>query len=78
MFDVIEAGKTLVGYIDEGDLMSALSYFEGEIRPNVMEMETNEHQEIVDLFKSVFDAIDNEEWHAALETAEKVRGIIYG
>lgn len=78
MFDVIEAGKTLVGYVDDGDLMSALSFFEGEIRPNVADIENDENQEIVNLFKSVFDAIDNEEWHVALETVEKVREVIYG
>lgn len=72
MFDLINASKTIVNYVEEGDLMSALSYFEGEIRPAVKLIDVHENQQLLDLMKSALDAIENEEWQITLEVVDKI------
>lgn len=72
MVDLIETCKTLVNYCEEGDLMSALSYFEGEIRPNLDEIDGSEHPEILSMLTEAADAVAEEEWATALELVDKL------
>jgi hypothetical protein len=72
MFDLTNATKTMVNYCEEGDLMSALSYFEGEIRPVLTSMDSYENQQLLDYMKNILEAIDNEEWQTGLEIVDKV------
>jgi 2'-5' RNA ligase len=72
MFDLKEAARTIVNYCEEGDLMSGLSHFEGEVRPNIIGVETHEDQELLNLMKEALSAIDEEEWQRGLETVDKL------
>jgi hypothetical protein len=78
MFDLVEAAKTLVNFCDDGDLMSALSYFEGEVRPEITEIETHEHAEILACMKTALLAIDDEDWSVALEAVDKMSAVLNG
>lgn len=62
----------MVNYCEDGDLMSALSHFEGEIRPAITLMESHENQQLLELMKGILNAIDNEEWQTGLEIVDKV------
>lgn len=72
MVDLIEICKTLVNYCDEGDLMSALSYFEGEIKPNLDSIDSSANPELSSLLLEAADAVNEEEWATALELVDKI------
>ena len=78
MFDIIESAKTIINYCDDGDLMSALSYFEGEVRPHISVMESNDHVELFECMKTALSAIDDEDWSVALEIVDKMSVILNG
>jgi hypothetical protein len=72
MFDLVEAAKTIVNYCEEGDLMSALLHFEGTVRPQLIDMESHENEELFSYMKIALNAIDEEEWNVALEVVDKI------
>lgn len=72
MFDLINATKKMINYVEEGDLMSGLSYIEGEIRPAIEAIDIHENQQLLDYMKNILEAIDNEEWQTGLEIVDKV------
>ncbi len=78
MFDIIESAKTIVNYCEDGDLMSALSYFEGEVRPQLETLENSEHSELFACMQTALTAIDEEDWSSALEIVDKMSLILNG
>ena len=72
MFDLEESAKVIINFCDEGDLMSALAYFEGEIRPQLSSVQSHTNQKLLDIMNGASVAIENEEWHTALEAVDKM------
>jgi hypothetical protein len=64
--------KAVLNYCDSGDLMTALSYFEANVRPIVENLESYENTELLTILKDQCNLIDNEEWHSALVNIDKL------
>jgi hypothetical protein len=78
MIELFEGCKKLVEFAESGDLMSALSYFESELRPVIEDTETYHNEELLKLLKEMCVYIENEEWAAGLENVEKLSDIVNG
>ena len=76
MVDLVEGSKTLVEFCENGDLMSALSYFEGELKTVIDNTTTYQNEELLKLLKEISVYIENEEWAGALENVEKLDSIL--
>lgn len=76
MVDLFEGSKILVEFCENGDLMSALSYFEGELKAVIDSTTTHQNEELLKLLKEMSVYIENEEWAGALENVEKLNSIV--
>ena len=68
--------KKLVEYIEGNALMTALGYFEGEIRPIVEDLDTYENQDLFNILKELCVLISNQDWNDALINIEKMKEIL--
>lgn len=73
---IIDLAKEVVGYCEDGDLMTALSFYESEIRPAVEDLESHELQDLLDVMKSQAELVDNEEWQKVMENVDKMGTIL--
>jgi hypothetical protein len=78
MVELFEGSKTLVDMAEAGDLMTALSYFESELRPVIEDTKTYYNEDLLKLLKEMCIHIDNEEWTDGMENLEKVSIIVNG
>ncbi len=76
MADIKDLVEEIVGYVDSGDLMTALSFFESEIRPVVEATDTYHNQDMLDILREQCTLIDNEEWNSVLINVEKLKGML--
>ena len=68
--------KKLIEYVNGNALMTALGYFEGEIRPVVEDLDTYENQELLNSLKELCVFISNQDWNDALINIEQMSEIL--
>ena len=68
--------RTIIDYVDENNLMVALSYFEDEVRPIVENLNEYENQEILKILKEQCVLIGDQDWNSALNNIEKLREVL--
>lgn len=68
--------KDVIDFIDENNLMTALSYFEDEIRPVVESLDTYKNQDLLEILKEQCVLISEQDWNSALNNIEKLREIL--
>lgn len=73
---LIEIATEVVRLTVDGELMSALTYYEENIRNYVADIEFHEKQELLEVMKSQADLIDDEDWQAVLENVERMEAIL--
>jgi hypothetical protein len=78
MFDLEESANVIINFCNEGDLMSALSYFESEIRPHLPSVQFHTNQKLLDIMNGASIAIENEEWNTALEAVDEMSNLLNG
>jgi hypothetical protein len=76
MADIKNLVEEIVGHVDSGDLMTALSFFESEIRPVVEATDEYENPEMLDILREQCTLIDDEEWNSVLINVEKLKGML--
>lgn len=70
--------KTVVDYCDSGDLMTALSYFESNVRPVVESLDNYANEELLEILKEQCQLIDDEEWQSALRNIDRLSELLNG
>lgn len=75
---LVEVAAQVVEYVEQGDYMTALSYFESEARDVITSMETHDNQALLDLCKVQVGLIDEENWQQVLYNCETMREILNG
>lgn len=76
MDKLIEQSNIIIGHLDNGDLMSCYSIFEAEVR-NMLD-ELDQEEELVKLWQTQRDYVDDEDWAAVMENIENIRAVING
>lgn len=75
---LIESATQLLDYVDNGDYMTALSYFEAEVREVLDSMETHENQALLDIMKTTSQLVDEENWQQILYNCETMKELLHG
>lgn len=70
--------KKIVEHVDNGDLMTALDFFENVIEPYHQSMEVSEAPELHALVTDLNKTIENEDWNESLEIVDKISEILNG
>jgi hypothetical protein len=71
MDEIINKTKEIINIMDRGDYMTAISYFEAEIRQHIIE--NTESSEFWNLWREQMEDIDNENWMGAIHRTELMR-----
>ena len=71
MDEIIDKTKQIIDIMDRGDYMTAISYFEAEIRQHIIE--STETSEFWNLWREQMEDIDNENWMGAIQRTETMR-----
>lgn len=64
---IIEKLTEVISNINEGDYLTALTVYEDHVRPNVSEVDSNTHADLVELLNDMNQYIDDENWQRALD-----------
>ena len=75
---LIESATQLLDYVDNGDYMTALSYFEAEVREVLDSMEAHENQALLDIMKTTSQLVDEENWQQILYNCETMKELLHG
>jgi len=75
---LIEAATQLLDYVDNGDYMTALSYFEAEVRDVLDSLEVHENQALLDIMKTTSQLVDEENWQQILYNCETMKELLHG
>ena len=64
--------KQIVNHVDEGDLMTALDFFESSVLPYHKQMDPTKDQELYDLVTKLDGTVENEDWNESLEIVDEI------
>lgn len=64
--------KQIVEHVDNGDLMTALDFFENTMLPYHQKMDANEAPELHALVAELDVTVENEDWNESLEIVDKI------
>ena len=64
--------KQIIEYCDEGDYMTALSFFDAEVRPFLESTDTHPQQELLDWSKEQMRLIDEEQWQQVIQNIDEM------
>lgn len=68
----------LAKHIDNGDLMTALNFFEETVLPYHQKMDSSEHPALFEQISVLAVHVDEEEWNEALIVVDKIAEILNG
>ena len=74
--ELLERATEVVRLTVDGELMSALTYYEENLREYVADIEFHEHQELLEIIKEQAALVDDEDWQAVLENVERMEAIL--
>jgi hypothetical protein len=75
---LIDVAAQVVEYVEQGDYMTALSYFESEARDVITGIDTHENQPLLDICKTQVGLIDEENWQQVLYNCEIMKEMLNG
>ena len=70
--------KQIIKHVDEGDLMTALDFFESSVLPEHKKMNPSEDQALHDLVTKLDGTVENEDWNESLEVVDEVSELLNG
>lgn len=73
-----EVSKQLIEYIDNGDYMTALSYFESDARSVIEEITEHHNPQLLKMMKTQLELVDEENWQQVLYNCEEIGEILNG
>lgn len=70
--------KKIIEHVDNGDLMTALDFFENTMLPYYKSMDASTDQVLYDLVTKLNETVENEDWNESLEVVDQMNEIING
>lgn len=64
--------KQLVEHVNNGDLMTALDFFESSMLPYHSKMSPEENQTLYKLITQLDTTVEGEDWNESLEVVDKI------
>lgn len=70
--------KKIIEHVDNGDLMTALDFFENTMLPYYESMDASTDQALYDLVTKLNETVENEDWNESLEIIDQMNETING
>lgn len=78
MSDIIAATKQLVEHVNNGDLMTALEFFETDLLPYHAKTKSSGDPQLHELIDKLDNTVENEDWNESLEIVDQIGEYING
>jgi hypothetical protein len=75
---LIEVSKQLIEYVENGDYMTALSYFESDARSVVEATDTHPNLELLKKMRIQLQLVDEENWQQVLYNCDEIGELLNG
>jgi hypothetical protein len=72
MDKLTEVSKQLLEYIENGDYMTALSYFESEARSVIEHTESHSNPQLLEMMRTQMGLVDEENWQQVLYNCDAI------
>jgi hypothetical protein len=72
MDKLTEVSKQLLEYIENGDYMTALSYFESEARSVIEQTESHSNPQLLEMMRVQVGLVDEENWQQVLYNCDAI------
>lgn len=73
---LVEVSKQVVEYVNNGDYMSALSYFESDVREVVESLSSHENEQLFEIMQKQVELVNDEAWQDVLYNCEIINGLV--
>jgi hypothetical protein len=75
---LIEVATQIVEYVNNGDYMTALSYFESDVRNVINETESHSNTALLAIMRKQVELVDDEDWQQVLYNCETINELLNG
>jgi hypothetical protein len=75
---LIEVATQIVEYVNNGDYMTALSYFESDVRNVINETESHSNTALLEIMRKQVELVDDEDWQQVLYNCETINELVNG